>query len=213
MDTINSGQGKTVILDVVRAIQDNAAYLSELDGAVGDGDHGINMSKGFTLAQDRLAGGAADFSTALDTLGSTLLTEIGGAMGPLYGTLFQEMALACRGKPEIDSHTFRQMLERALREVQDLGGAKVGDKTLLDTLVPATTAFSKAVDDKASFAQALQQMTMAAEQGKESTRNLVARIGRASHLGERSRGHLDTGATSCCIILTSMAEAMIRLMK
>lgn len=208
METFKSDQGRSVVLDLVKTIQDNAAYLSEIDGAIGDGDHGINMKKGFTLAGERL-GEQADLSDGLRVVGDTLLTEIGGAMGPLYGTLFQEMADVCQGKTEIDAPTFGKMLDAALAAVQDLGGAKVGDKTLMDTLIPAHDAFSAALASGDSFSLALQIMAAAAEKGKESTRDLVAKIGRASRLGERSRGHLDAGSTSCYLILKSLADSMI----
>ena len=134
--------------------------------------------------------------------------EIGGAMGPLYGTFFEEMAAACADVDTIDGTVVGAMLEAALEGVLDLGGAQVGDKTLIDTLVPAVAAYAAALDDGRPFDVALAQMADAAERGKESTRDLVARVGRASRLGERSRGALDAGATSCWLLLTAMAESM-----
>lgn len=212
MESFASDRGGVVLRGLVKTIQDNAGYLSEIDGAIGDGDHGINMSKGFTLAGERIPPDVT-LSDGLNTLGDTLLTEIGGAMGPLYGTLFQEMAFACKGKAEIDKQIFAQMLATAVDAVQDLGGAKVGDKTLVDTLIPARTAYEAAVTSGASFADALAAMAKGAERGKESTRDLVAKIGRASRLGERSRGHLDAGSTSCALILKSLAETMASLLR
>lgn len=211
MEALVNAQASGVVRDLVKTIQDNAAYLSELDGATGDGDHGINMSKGFTLALERLDA-QADLSGSLATLGNTLLTEIGGAMGPLYGTLFIEMAAACRGKASVDAAVFGEMLHAGLLGVQDLGSAQIGDKTLMDTLIPADAAYATALSEGAGFADALERMAQAAEAGKESTRALVAKIGRASRLGERSRGHLDAGATSCFLILDSLAKSMIALL-
>ncbi|MBE0690347.1 MAG: dihydroxyacetone kinase subunit L [Anaerolineae bacterium] len=211
MQLFQSRQGSIVIRNLVKTIQENTAYLSELDGAIGDGDHGINMSKGFGLALERLDA-QADLSSGLDMLGNILLTEIGGAMGPLYGTLFAEMAAVCRGKETIDAPTFAAMLNAGLRGVQDLGDAQVGDKTLIDTLVPADASYAAALAEGATFANALKRMAQAAEAGKESTRMLIAKIGRASRLGERSRGHLDAGATSCFLILDSLATSMIALL-
>jgi len=205
MDAVSVDRGKALLERLAQIIHANAAYLSELDGAVGDGDHGINMDKGFGKALERTAEGAT-LAVALRTLGNTLLTEIGGAMGPLYGSFFLEMAAACDNRAEVDTATFRAMLEAALAVVQDLGSAKVGDKTLLDTLVPAIEAYRAAHEAGAPFAECLAQMRAAAERGKESTRDLVAKIGRASRLGERSRGHLDAGATSCFLILSTFAE-------
>ena len=134
-------------------------------------------------------------------------------MGPLYGTFFMEMAQACRGKAEIDAVVFGQMLSAAYAGVVDVGNAKVGDKTMVDTLAPAQVAYMASLEQGLSFRQALQAMSQAAEQGKESTRELVARLGRASRLGERSRGVLDAGATSCFLVLSSLASSMIRRLR
>jgi dihydroxyacetone kinase phosphoprotein-dependent L subunit len=194
---------------MIDAVQQNAAYLSEIDGAIGDGDHGINMGKGFTRAGQQIEQQReVDLAAGLDILGNTLFTDIGGAMGPLYGTMFMDMAEQAQGKDDIDAATFGLMLEAALNAVRGLGDAKVGDKTLLDTLVPAERAFKTALASGASFSAALEAMTDAAETGWQSTRDLVARIGRASRLGERSRGHLDAGATSCYLILQAMGTQM-----
>lgn len=213
MDMFDSMQGKQVVLDLVHVIQSNSAYLSEIDGAIGDGDHGINMNKGFTLVQGQLETHETfDLASGLDLVGNTLFTEIGGAMGPLYGCLFMDMAEAARGKSEIDRETFGAMLTAGRQAVQALGEAKVGDKTLIDTLVPACEAYNAAVAEGAGFAEALANMASAAEAGKESTRDLVAKVGRSSRLGERSRGHLDAGATSCYLILKSLADSMTALL-
>lgn len=204
--------GKVIVDHLITTIQENAAYLSEIDGAIGDGDHGINMNKGFTLCQQRLAGKDVDFSTAVNTLGRVLLMEIGGSMGPLYGTFFREMANASQEKETIDAQVFLEMLKAALAGIQGLSKAKVGDKTLMDTLIPAIDAYEQALKAGKSFPDALQEMTAAAEAGKDSTKELVAKIGRASRLGERSRGVLDTGATSCWLILKSMSATMMTLL-
>lgn len=208
MQSIPSAQGKAIVLELVQTIRDNAAHLSEIDGAIGDGDHGINMNKGFSRAEQLIAAQDLDFAGNLDVLGQVLFTEIGGAMGPLYGTFFMEMATACRGQAEIDAETFGRMLAAAYDGVVDVGGAKVGDKTLVDTLTPARAAYEDALAGGQSFAAALQSMRQAAEAGKESTRELAAKIGRASRLGERSRGVLDAGATSCYLILDSLATSI-----
>ncbi len=151
-----------------------------------------------------------DLSGSLNVLGQVLFTEIGGAMGPLYGTFFMEMAQACQGKPEIDASVFGQMLSAALAGVVDVGEAKVGDKTMVDTLAPAQAAYMDSLEQGLSFRLALAAMLQAAEQGKESTRDLVAKVGRASRLGERSRGVLDAGATSCFLVLSSLAGSIVQ---
>jgi len=203
--------GACLVPRMIAVIQANAQYLSDLDGLIGDGDHGINMAKGFTLAGEQLPEGA-DLATSLQTLGNILLNEIGGAMGPLYGSLFRAMARAARGRDTIDAACFSAMLQGALAKVRELGNAEVGDKTLLDVLAPAAEAFDGALADGKDFAVALDAMHAAAEAGRDSTKDLIAKKGRASRLGERSRGVLDAGATSCCLLLCTMAEGMKELL-
>ncbi|NLT73245.1 MAG: dihydroxyacetone kinase subunit L [Chloroflexi bacterium] len=212
MQYLRTSDGPRILKALIETIQDNRAYLSELDGAIGDGDHGINMSKGFGLAGEQLGDAGYDLSTALDTLGTTLMMEIGGAMGPLYGSLFMAMAAECQGREQVDAALFGSMLEAARRAVSDLASARVGDKTLMDTLVPAAEAYAAELAAGGTFRSALVQMERAAEAGKESTRDLVARIGRASRLGERSRGHLDAGATSCWLILSALGQEILRVL-
>lgn len=182
--------------------------LSDIDGAIGDGDHGINMKKGFTVAAERLNGKQAGLYDSLWLLGTVLLTEIGGSMGPLYGTMFREMAKPIKESESIDADSFGTMIQSALDAITRLGGAKIGDKTLVDTLDPAVNAFRAAISAGKKFSDGLSAMSEAAEKGKESTRDLVAKIGRSARLGERSRGVLDAGATSCWLILGSMADSM-----
>lgn len=213
MNAFSASEGRPVVLSLIKVIQDNAAYLSEIDGAIGDGDHGINMNKGFSMVEKNLPQGTVSLADGLSLLGDTLLTEIGGSMGPLYGMIFMDMGDVCQGKAEIDSATFGVMLRAALDAVQSLGDAKVGDKTLVDTLVPALEAYDAALEEGVDFATALARMAAGAEAGKESTRDLVAKIGRASRLGERSRGHLDPGATSCSLLLNAFAESMTMLLR
>jgi dihydroxyacetone kinase-like protein len=200
--------GRPLVLGLVETIESNRVYLSEIDGAIGDGDHGINMSKGFALAKTRLAEQTISVSDGLALIGKTLMTEIGGAMGPIYGTFFIKMSLQAKNKPVIDAEAFGGMLAAARKGVEELGGAKPGDKTIMDTLVPAQEKYQAAIGTGSSFGQALQEMADAAENGKESTRDLVAKIGRASRLGERSRGTLDAGATSCALILQTFANVL-----
>ena len=213
MESFLNRQGGVVVTAVIRTIQDQAASLSEIDGAIGDGDHGINMSKGFTMAAESLAGKSFDMSEGLSEIGRVLIGEIGGAMGPLYGTFFREMARASKGHESIDAPLFASMLEKAAGGVLALGNAHVGDKTLVDTLSPALDAFRAGMKAGRTFAQALSAMAAAAEKGKESTRDLVAKVGRSSRLGERSRGVLDAGAVSCWLILKSMADSMRGLLE
>lgn len=212
MEYFLNAEGAVIVQNIIATIQDNAAYLSEIDGAIGDGDHGINMKKGMTLCQEQLAGKEVDLTTAIKTLGRILLTEIGGAMGPLYGTFFRDMAKISQGKEQIDARVLLEMLKAARTGVQGLGNAKVGDKTLIDTLAPAIDAYERALDEGKQFQEALDALKLAAETGKDSTKDLVAKVGRSSRLGERSRGVLDAGATSCFLILQAMADSIISLL-
>ena len=208
-----NSEGIIIVYDLIKTIQDNALYLSEIDGAIGDGDHGINMNKGFTMCKERLIGKQINLSMALSTLGEVLLNEIGGAMGPLYGMFFFGMSNACNNKKQIDSIVFKDMLETAVSELReiDLSKAKIGDKTMMDTLIPAVEAYKTTVNHGKSFVEALEEMKIAAKKGKESTKELIAKVGRASRLGERSRGFLDVGAVSSWLILTSIADSIIKI--
>ena len=205
MQTFNNADAGAIVLSMAERIVENRAYLSEIDGKIGDGDHGVNMAKGFGMAAERLAGKNLSLAQSLDTLGTVLMTEIGGSMGPLYGVMFTEFAEKIDGAEAIDSAAFSTMLHAGLEGIQSLGSAKVGDKTLLDTLVPAVEAFDAAIADGKTFAEALDALVAAAEKGRDSTIDLVAKIGRASRLGERSLGVLDAGATSCAIILKELS--------
>ncbi len=203
--------GRVIIDALIAAIEDNAESLSQIDGAIGDGDHGINMRKGFLMVRDELDG-EIELSAGLTLIGDTLMIRIGGAMGPLYGSFFSEMGDACEGLERIDAASFGRMLDAGREAVEDIGEAQVGDKTLLDTLVPAMEAYHASIAAGDSFADALAALSKAAESGKDSTRDLVAKVGRASRLGERSRGVLDAGATSCWLLLAAMATSMRQLL-
>ena len=212
MKTFENKEGKIILLSVVKAIQENKAYLSEVDGLIGDGDHGMNMNKGFTLFETRFKNEDISFTEGLAELGTILLTEIGGSMGPIYGTIFIDMAEAGENENEINLTTFSKMLKAGLNGLSGIVDAKVGDKTLVDTLSPAVDSIGNGVANNISFKVAMQNMKEEASKGKESTKDLVAKFGRSSRLGERSRGVLDAGAVSCCIILTAMADAITELL-
>ncbi|MGI6512591.1 MAG: dihydroxyacetone kinase subunit DhaL [Catenisphaera adipataccumulans] len=207
MEQLKNEKNAGIVLDIIEAIHENAGYLSEVDGATGDGDHGINMNKGFLMAKDRIDVDMS-FSDALKILGRTLVMDIGGSMGPIYGTLFSRMAKVIRKNDIIDKYVFAQALDSATEGLMDLAGAKLGDKTLIDTIYPAKEAFRSAANQNKSFVECLNALSEAAEEGKENTKNMVAKVGRAARLGERSKGFLDAGATSCCIILKMMASSI-----
>ncbi|WP_313196688.1 dihydroxyacetone kinase subunit DhaL [Shinella zoogloeoides] len=205
MQTFDNAAAGSIVLSIADRIIENRAYLSEIDGKIGDGDHGVNMAKGFGIAAERLKDKPASLADALDALGTALMTEIGGSMGPLYGVMFTEFAGKLQGIDAVDAGAYSRMLHAGLEGIQSIGSAKVGDKTMLDTLVPAVEAFDAAHAQGASFGDALQRLVEAAETGRDTTLNLVAKIGRASRLGERSLGVLDAGATSCALILKELS--------
>ncbi len=212
MNTFKNKEGKPILFAMVKAIQENKAYLGEIDGLIGDGDHGMNMNKGFSVFGDRFKDQDFSFTEGLDELGMILLNEIGGSMGPIYGTIFMDMATTGEDLENISLEDFHKMLASGLEGLSGIVDAKVGDKTLVDTLSPSVDSLKKSVENHLDFKEALENMKIAAEQGKESTKDLVAKYGRSSRLGERSKGVLDAGATSCCIILTAMSNAITELL-
>lgn len=213
METFKNADGKSILLNMVKTIQENKAYLGEVDGLIGDGDHGMNMNKGFSLFADRFADEEFGFSEGMEDLGMILFNEIGGSMGPIYGTIFMSMAEALEDTEEIGISEFAGMLEEGLKNLQDIVEAQVGDKTLVDTLSPAVDTMKKAAEAEQDFSEALSEMIRAAEKGRDSTKDMVAKFGRSSRLGERSRGVLDAGSVSCCLLLTAMAESVQNLLK
>ena len=211
MNSFLNQNGKPILLAMVKAIQDNKAYLGEVDGLIGDGDHGMNMNKGFTLFETRFGGEAFSFSEGLFNLGNILFSEIGGSMGPIYGTILMDASDVGNEYEEIGVKELAAMLGAGLAGLQEIVQAQVGDKTLVDTLSPAVDSLRQSAENGTPFAEALTKMKEAAAAGRDSTKDMVAKFGRSSRLGERSRGVLDAGATSCCIILTAMADAIQQL--
>ncbi len=208
MSRFANTDGTAIVGNLIAAIQSRKQYLSDIDGAIGDGDHGVNMNKGFTMAGEELSRSGGDLSHNLKVLGDTLLDGVGGSMGPLYGMFFRRMARACRGREEIDAQVLLDMLSAALEGIRSVSEAQPGDKTLLDTLVPAVAALRLSVAAHEPLGRSLAALEAAAVRGMESTRDMVAKVGRSSRLGERSRGVIDAGAASCCEILCSLAESV-----
>jgi phosphoenolpyruvate---glycerone phosphotransferase subunit DhaL len=181
--------------------------LTKLDSAIGDADHGINMDRGMSAALAKLDGlQDGDVGTLLKTVGMALISTVGGAGGPLYGTLFLQMGTATAGKNELEPDDWRSALEAAIAGVQMRGKAEPGDKTMVDALMPGKDALAQALSEGADFADALRRSATAAEEGMRATVPLVARKGRASYLGDRSAGHQDPGATSSYLLLKTAAD-------
>ncbi len=197
---------RSLVLRIVEEIEANKAWLSEIDGAIGDGDHGINMAKGFGMVQEKIDEQPNELSTLLRYIGMTLVTNIGGAMGPIYGTLFMKMGKAVEGKKDLEAEDILHMLTEALSGVKKRGGAEVGDKTLVDTLEKAEEGYREALESGKDFGAALDALIVSARKGMESTKELVAKKGRSSRLGERSKGVIDAGSASCYIIRKTIAQ-------
>lgn len=188
-------------------VAENKEYLTQLDSAIGDADHGINMDRGMQAALakiEQIPNG--DIGNLMKTVGMTLVSTVGGAGGPLYGTLFLQFGIATAGKAELEPEDWALALAKGVEGVQMRGKAEPGDKTMVDALIPARDAYRAALEEGASFEEALRRSAAAAEEGMRATIPLVARKGRASYLGERSAGHQDPGATSSYLLVRTAAE-------
>jgi len=182
-------------------VNEKQAYLTELDSAIGDADHGSNMARGMNAVLDKV-GEPTAIDELFKTVGMTLVTSVGGASGPLYGTFFLRFGAAAGSVTSLDDAALSAALRAGLDGVLARGKAEVGDKTMLDALVPALDAWDAASTAPAAAAWA------AAEEGRDATEPLVARKGRASYLGDRSAGHLDPGATSTALLFEALAGAL-----
>lgn len=195
---------------IAELMEANKKYLTQLDAAIGDADHGINMDRGFKKVMTQLPGVADnDIGSILKTTGMALISSVGGAGGPLYGTMFMRAGMTASGKHELNEEDLVEMLESAVDGVIQRGRANLGDKTMVDALVPAVEAFKQFVEQGGNDTlEGLQQAVDAAEQGMKDTIPLVAKKGRASYLGERSAGHQDPGATSSYMILKALHDVV-----
>ncbi|UCD79467.1 MAG: dihydroxyacetone kinase subunit L [Desulfobacterales bacterium] len=208
-ETITTPQMLKALENMCDTIENEKDYLSELDGAIGDGDHGVNMAKCFRQVKKKLAESPAeDVGALFKAVGMVVLNSVGGAMGALYGTFFLKLSQESAGKSELTLSDLKGMLQTGEKGILDIGKAGPGDKTLIDTLSPAVRAIEAAEKEGKPLPQALADFEAAAKKGMESTRNMLAKIGRASRLGERTIGHQDAGATSCYFILRSLASAV-----
>ena len=197
------------VVDWVRAyaaqIAEQKTALTRLDAAIGDGDHGTNMDRGMRKVVEKLDGlEGDDIGATLKAVGMALVSSVGGASGPLYGTLFMQMGAGAAGATELDLAGWTEALAKGTAGVQARGKAELEDKTMVDALAPAVAALRDAAGG--SLADALRASADAAQKGMEATTPLVARKGRASYLGERSAGHQDPGATSSHLLLRTAAE-------
>jgi len=194
---------------IADVLHENAAYLTQLDSAIGDADHGINMDRGFTAVRAKFPTMATmDIATQLKTVGTTLVSTVGGASGPLYGTAFLRAGVAVAGKQQLGPTDMVALLEAFLGGIVARGKAQPGEKTMVDALTPALAAAKQALNEGLPLKELSSRATQAAEEGMKATIPLLATKGRASYLGERSVGHQDPGATSSWLILRSLTEVV-----
>ncbi|KAF3885026.1 MULTISPECIES: dihydroxyacetone kinase subunit DhaL [Nostocales] len=190
-------------------LEKNKDYLTELDAAIGDADHGINMDRGFKSAIAQLPTVAdKDIGSLLKTVSMTLISSVGGASGPLYGTLFLRASTAVAGKEELSDRDLLAILQAGLDGVVQRGKAQLGDKTMVDVLSPSVAAFQQAIGEGKNSIQAMEEAVAAGKRGMQDTTPMQAKKGRASYLGERSIGHQDPGATSSYLMLKSLLEVL-----
>ncbi len=205
MSTVTKEQVVRWLESTAAVLAENKGYLTDLDSAIGDADHGTNMDRGFTKVMEKLPTVAdKDIGNILKTVGMTLISSVGGASGPLYGTFYMRGGMAADAKEELDGDDLVNVLQGAVDGIIQRGRAQPGDKTMVDALLPALAALKQAVADGQDVRAAVAAAVAAAEQGMKDTIPLPARTGRASYLGERSIGHQDPGATSSHLILNAL---------
>ena len=190
-------------------VQEQKNFLTELDNEIGDGDHGINLARGFAAVKEKMPSFAdKDVGAILKETGMTLVSTVGGASGPLYGTAFMKAGMACKGMSEIGGKEFLAAFSAAVAGIKQRGKSEEGEKTMLDALCPAERALTEALGGGADLKEALGKAVDAAEEGLVHTKDIIATKGRASYLGERSLGHQDPGATSSLLLLQVFEAAL-----
>lgn len=197
-----------ILMRMGKAMEENKEFLTDLDNTIGDGDHGINMARGFAEVEKQAQALAEkDVGNILKTVGMTLVSKVGGSSGPLYGTAFMKAGMTIGAKTEIGMDDFLGGLEAGIEGVKARGKSTTGEKTMLDAMVPALEAMKAKQAEGADVKAVLEAGVAAAEAGVEATKPMVATKGRASYLGERSVGHQDPGATSFALLLKEISSA------
>ena len=206
---MNKNNLKEIIQAVCAKIEAEKDLLTELDSAIGDGDHGINMARGAKTVMEKVPSLIEkDAGAILKGIGMAIVSSVGGASGPLYGTAFMKAGDALKGKMDLSAEDFLTAFSASVAGIKMRGKSTIGEKTMLDALCPAERAMREAIEAKKTLKEALEAAAVAAEKGAERTKDLVATKGRASYLGERSLGHRDPGAVSSSFMLRAMADAM-----
>lgn len=208
--SLHTNQTPTIISAVIKTINDNADEVAELDRAIGDGDHIVNLQRGLEAIaniSDDLS--ELEWPPALMKIGMTLLSTMGGASGSLFGTLFISMAKAAKGKT-LDLDVFSQVFNQGVEAVKKRGKAGLGEKTMLDTLIPVANSLTADAENNIALVQALDNAKAAALAGMQSTKEMIATKGRASFLGERAIGHIDAGARTSQLMICAIADNLLK---
>lgn len=209
--SINTDKVRSIIAEIAAMIEEKKQYLSDLDQAIGDGDHGFNMARGFGAAMQKLGEApGADIGEVLKTVAMALISNVGGASGPLYGSLFLKASAVAKGMTEIDLPGFVPVLKEGIIGVQARGKAVLGEKTMIDVLLPALESFDKDSAAGLSGAEAFANAEKIAAGCMEKTKDIIAKKGRASYLGERSIGHIDPGAASSYLMISTISKALAK---
>jgi dihydroxyacetone kinase-like protein len=207
---VNASTINAWMAEIAAAVRAESEYLTQLDAAIGDGDHGVNMNRGFDAVGKALAvqDGEVPPGRLLILAGKTLVSTVGGASGPLWGTAFRRAGRSLGSAPSFDGAELLAALDEAIAGVVELGAAQPGDKTMVDALTPAAAALGTSLGEGAQLDRALAAAAAAAEEGARATIPMQARKGRASYLGERSIGHQDPGATSVALVMRALERAI-----
>jgi dihydroxyacetone kinase, L subunit len=196
------------LADYAKVVTDNSAMLTDLDRQIGDADHGSNMTRGMSAVAALDPQSFADTGALLKKAGMTLVSTVGGASGPLYGTLFLRLGAFLGPDKELSVQNLAQAFKAGLDGIMTRGKAEPGDKTMVDALAPAVEALQTDAEAGRTLQEALDHAAQAAAQGRDATVGMIARRGRASYLGERSKGHQDPGATSLTLFIESAARCL-----
>lgn len=202
-----------MLLEIIEKIADeiinNKEYLTELDRVIGDGDHGVNLARGFEEIKVQLPTySSLSYSDIFQKMGMALLTKVGGASGAIYGTAFMSAAMYCKGKTELEKEDLVAILKTMIEGIQKRGKATLGEKTLLDTILPVYDFLQKKLEGGEDIFSTPEEIQKIAEKGMESTKNIIATKGRASYVGERSLGHIDPGAASSYLMIKVICETI-----
>jgi len=208
--SISTDKVRSVICEIARVMEEQKQYLSDLDQAIGDGDHGFNMARGFNVLTQKLKDTpGTDIGDLLKIVAMTLISNIGGAVGPLYGSMFLKASTASMGLAEIEQADFLSFFREGVLAIQARGNAELGDKTMLDVLLPVVASLEKDTGAGLSCREAFANAEKVAADCMEKTKDIVAKKGRASYLGERSIGHIDPGAASSYLMISTISKALV----